>query len=184
MIIKPFHFIGVFILLFLSWQANSTILNGNDIQVRFIYPYFDNNLIRTRNVTVGDGPEIFIPNEKSRLEIDIGDNYIQFDFINDFSFANTVYNGYGFVDFTGNIPSFNSVEMDYSISNLPGFTNDLIDFDRDSIFVNFSNLDAVTGSIVKLNITSVPEPPILYLLSSSFILLIIFSRKVVVGKNV
>ena len=123
------------------------------------------------NGTIGGVYLINGPSGQAIYGIAVGDNTVTFDYSVDvwgsapwnpspLSLAPTIYNGVA-LDFSGT--SLTSVSIDPA-TNMVGFDSSRISFTSGQIQVDWQNLSFTPSTIVRLDVTSVPEPSAILLL--------------------
>ena len=140
-------------------NASATLLDGNDMRIRYLYPDLSSDYFAPIDVTVGPGIEASFGS--GTPVIDISDSTIFFDF--SIGGGSAAFNGFQFIDLNNLINSFTSVSV---LDTNLAFTDSDISFDADNIWVNFAGLSSGSDGFIELTIdAAVPEPSILALMA-------------------
>jgi len=152
-------------LLMVGTATHAGLLNGESVEVKYLFPSTATTYQNLGTTVVGDGVEY---TQFPYFDLDISDNAMVFDFKMAAKLGTTNFNGIVLRDINNTV-TFTSVTLD-AISNMVGLNSSRIFFDAHSIYVNFSALSFNANTLVKLNLggisARVPE-------SSSLILLLV-----------
>ena len=145
-------------LFFVIGNAQATLLVGEDIRIRYLFPDISTDFSAPIDTVVVAGIEADFG--FGTPLVDVSDTSILFDFSR--SGAVSTFNGFQLIDYTSTISDFTSVTI--ADTNLLFDSSDL-SFDSDNIWVNFSGLSSGSDGFVLLDINSasVPEPSIIAL---------------------
>lgn len=146
-------------------SANAdTLLEGRNITTAFYYP--NQSTIGFGGVPVvslvGPGIEIAAsPQGFPITSIDFADASITLDFFLTLNGTVAPFNGWRFYDADNTLPSFTSVAL--TTINTTGWS---LTFDADNIWLNGSGSSYSDSSTIRLEISAVPEPSAVILLTS------------------
>ncbi|MBU0638435.1 MAG: PEP-CTERM sorting domain-containing protein [Planctomycetes bacterium] len=140
---------------------------GQTVTAEWRYPDFG-SILETHDVVVGGGvelpPDVII--NDSKFGIDIGADFVSFDFNALSNWTATSFNGWRFADTNGTIPEIIDYSIDSFSGGIAGLTDDDLGFDADSVWGNFAGVTvAGGGEYIQLKVSFVPEPASLALLA-------------------
>lgn len=146
-------------------QARASYLEGEVLTLQGAYPTKETIFYEYGPLTVGAGPELVVEDVSRIVDyvLDISDTSIVFEFPENNQFATGTFNGYIIQAEVGSIDPFREVKVDPS-TTLAGFDNSRIMFEDYRIFLNVSGLVPNAGNIIRVDVSSVPEPGTVMLL--------------------
>ena len=139
-----------------SAPASAALLDGQTIQLTYVFPDSSTNFEGPFDYTVGTSPDrVFF----GLVSANVSDTNITASMDFSGSFNNTSFNGIRLHDFYGTVASFTSAFVNVS-SNVAGFDNSRVTFDADNVYLNFRGLNVSGHNVFSVDINggAVPEP--------------------------
>ena len=168
---KAIHFVVAIVLVVCSNTLVWSGFEGQEITAQWVYPEIG-QIIETHDLIVGPAIELpadVIENDH-KIQIDIGDDYVLFTFLEDGHWQNTSANGWEFIDKNGTVDKIIGFEIGMVTGDITGLDSEDLIFTDDSIFANFGasgpndSVDYGANSTIRLDILFIPEPATLLLL--------------------
>jgi hypothetical protein len=136
-------------------------LMGQTLDAEWHYPSFG-GVLESHSVVVSAGvelPSTAILND-SKFAIDIGDDWIEFQFNAASSWSATTFNGWLFRDALGALPPFGGFAVDSYSAGVTGVGGISTGFNDDEVWANFAGMQvAGSGDWIRLKVT--PGGPVL-----------------------
>lgn len=152
------------ILLCAAGQSQAGVLfDGKSVGYQYLFTDISTVFWDGGNLTVGSGIELANLYEGATTgTLDISDTNILVDFNppSGSIWTEAPFNGFRIYDSLNSLPSFTSVTIDSSTTNMVGFTSDRISLDADNIWVNWQGLEFGDDTVVSLDVNASVNPPV------------------------
>ena len=132
----------------------SAQMTGVTMDAEWIYPDFG-TVLEGHSVTVGTGVELPSTsiNSSSYFDIDIGDDYVEFDFNTASNWQATSFNGWLFRDALNGLPPITGYSVDSFSAGIGGVSGITTGFNNDEFWANFAGMTvANSGDWIRLKV--------------------------------
>lgn len=137
-----------------TMPAQSQTLDGENLTAEWLFPSFDQS-IESHDVVVGPGVELpaeDIVND-SALDIDIGANFVRFEFGEGTSWFAAPFNGWRFTDTDSTIPPIVEYRIESVSGGVTGLEPSDLGWTTDTVWANFGGVEiASPGDFIVLEL--------------------------------